>query len=1066
MASKVTSMTTTKADHVLDVVFTNTGSVEIGAFSDFAFGDPILRQSLLHDNPLQQASLSADNKHMYWKTLADTLRNNPIILVGTMQRYLIDVSEKTFGCFPIRNDKRGRWKQNILEFKPNWITPGTMKVPPREITYTVDAREYTAAYTGEAFESDYAALGTPEGMALFDMMFTQVAADVMRVIVYNMYNTFMEEYTSYVSPGLRFPFEARIPDTPQKAFEYFFNTQAFALNKRPQAIHNLIAHGGRMFEGAREPGVALLIMSEDVKRFIRVMDTTNLDYSDTGPSAIANRSTPTNAGSIRGIEVMTIQMLAQDNSNTFNDTIFTHRWQMGGVARFVEPSAYVQPEKYRSTDRNGRWSSCYADRPEEFSFLDGLSHLFEFVPLDYEPRPEEIGVAPGALDLDLLFGLADNADRMFRLTACRFEHNETALSQFLQHVRGDAKWPNGHPDHKDASDEMETDRYFPIFTFGEIAPRFLRDDNLRLPFATMRTQILARLSDDERALLERGFAFAKRLATPNFVPNIEEIEARYGKIASTVQTSMNEEGKGVAVSVSARAPGGVFQIDGARVTDNSLPYGLGTYHGFYSLLSSVNTAAASKFDAESMEMAKAIVPVFEKFVTILLEINKHHPALDGDSLPTYYDELPTFNRICVAAWNYIVEGGYSPHVTVITEAGSRIGKLVFLHFDVDVDGKAKDHDALAAGFHGALYHDTLPYYPVGETKRLHASRWFYDQLVAMQLPRTATRLLAASPWKNADFARRWAEARGAAVWDRIARFTVLLQEINLNGITGWWDANVAIPLGLAVVRPFEEAIMDAIVLASQKQLGFTAVSGLDNIISFDGNSQHYSVQIMGGFRTIPTNHKGWIVLDRVRGRRVVGGKGNRYINANPESTGAKVLRYGTPEFNDITRANFGNAELLGQFSMIPLAEGYNTSIDNPFAERHYPLTGFWDKNDFVGMLANSYSFQDVYDAPLGINQFLFNYIFPELITNKPKIEVSPLKATTAELSEMWHYNTYVHQITQWVKNPLTGGWDEIKDAHPCGREENDIRGIQSSVLPVRREPIKPNRGLPPKFAQV
>ena len=1044
---------------VLDVIFNNTASNGIEPFSEF----------ILRDNPLQAPALAVENKNMYWQTLTQTLLTQPIIMVGTMQRYLIDVSEKVFSCFPIRRDTRGRWRQNIIEFKPHFVPPGTMKVPPREISYTVDSREYTAAYTGEAFEADYSQLQTPEGRELFNMLLSQTVSDVLRVFVYNMYDTLMEEQNAYLSAETRFPYEAHIPDTPQKAFDYFHETQAFALNKSPQMIHNLIAHCNRMFEGQGQPPTAQLIMTEEVKRFIKVMDKTNLDYEDTGPSALGNRTENSKVGSIRNVDVMTIQMLAENNSNPYNDTIFTHRWQTGSVARFIEPSVYVHPSKYRSTDRNGRWSSWYADRPEEFCFLNGLKHMIEFVPLD-DPMTdddEENGIVPGSLNLPFLFGLAANADRMFERTRCQRERNEEETSQFLQYVEGSDK--PFLADVGASRDDVAADRHFPILAIGEIAPRFCKTVHLRLPYATMHAAIANRLSVDELATLEAGFALAKRLANPPFVPNRENIELRFGNGSVARSTDVADSENANVTRVQDGLADGLFSLGEVDAGLLDMPYGLGTYHGFLSVLRQSETVNANGdrvalFNDEVREQIAAVVPVFEKLVTVLLEINKTHPALDPDVLPLFYENASAFERTCIAAWNYLVEGGYRPHRITDVNNGVTTANYVFLHFDVDEQGRAKDDVEANLAFDGGLYDVSLPILATnGAVPR--ATRGFYDYLRSLKLKRLTARMLASSPWQNQYFMERWKSASTQSVWESIAQRTVLLQEVGLSGLQGWWDANVAIPIGQAMVRPFEDIICDSMAATSQKQIGFTALTGLDNIISFDGNTQHYSVQIMGGFRTIPTNHKGFIVLDRIRGRRILGGKGNRYINSNPESTGAKVLRFGTPEFNEIVQGHFGDGELLGAFGMIALAEGYNQSIENPFAERHYPLTGYWEERDFIGMIANSTSFQAVYPKPLGINQFVFNYAFPQFITNKPRGPEQPLRASTAEISEMWRYNTYVHQITQWVKNPLTGNWDEIKSAHACGREENNIRGIQTSIVPVRRAPVKPNRGLAPALVQ-
>ena len=1023
------------ASRVLDLTFANSGAQSFAPFSDFViYDDPL--GIIPKDNPAQGPEYWLQNKQMYWKTLAETLANRPMILNGTLKRYMTDVSRRVFGAFPIAWDTRGRWSQNTIRMKPNYVAPGTRKVPGREISVTFERKEYSAIYTGEGFEADYSGMQTPEGMAFFDLLFGQVVSDIMRIIVFNMYDTFMQEPSPYLGAGMRFPHEALIPSTPEHAFDYFFQKQALVLNKQPLMIHNLIADASRMFEAAGEPPVAVMFMTEEVKRHITRMDESNLFYEDTGPSAIANRTTSVSAGSVRaGIEIMTIQMLGEDNDNIYNKAVLSDRWQMGGLARFVEPSGHVCARKYRSADRNGRWSSWYSDRPEEHPLIDAFRHMFEFVPRDYEPAENE-HVSPGEIDTRLLFGLIDNAEIAYRRTRCRVQNNEDACHQFLQVMNPGAAEP----------------KYFPIMTFGEIAPRFLSDKNLRLPFATMHARIVDALSEDEMAILEGGFALAKRLANPTWLPDARNIAAHYP--AEFGRNKDGEPGRPPVTRVNGNiqldmSADGLFDLAGAA--DIAVPYGLGTYAGFRTILKS----GADKVDNGIINKVAEFLPVFEKLVTVLIEINKAHPALDPENVPLFHINATTFERICIAAWNNLVEGGMYPHAASIA-GGLKVN--ILLHFDIDETGKAKDHSLLSRKhWEGVYLADEL--LNVETIDRKVFTQAEFDANMAKP-GRTAWRFAMASPWHNEHFRRRWDAARGAPTWHRLAQFAVLLQEIHLTGIEGWWDANVAIPLGASMVRPFEEIAVDSIVMASRREIGRTKFSGLDDIVSFDGNSQHYGVDIDGHFRSMPYDNLRFLVMDRVRGRRVVGGKGNRYINANPEVDGPTVMRTGTVEFQETVREHFGNAELLGQYSMIAMLEGYNASIDNPFARRHVPLTGYWDKEYFVGMIANSTAFQDVYDAPNGINQFLFNYLFPGLIAHRPQ-RIDERKATHAEVAELWRHNVHVHQITQWVKNPLTGNWDEINSSHPCDREVDNIRGIQSSLVPVRRHPRVPNKGLPP-----
>jgi hypothetical protein len=1007
-------------------------TVELTYTTSAAKAVPLFSQFLLRDNPFDAPQSVLDNKAIFWQSAIDTMRDRPMVLNSVLKRYMTDVSEKTFGLFPIRYSPEAKWTQKSLRFAPNTVYPGTRKVPGREIGFTVTRSEYTALYTSEGFDVPFDTLKTAPGMAFFDMMLGQVMSDIMRIIVYNMLETFMQEPTPYLSPGLRFAHEALIPNTPETAFDYFHNQMALALMKGPYMINNLLAQCNRMFEAAREAGgVRVVVMSEELKRYIVKMDESRLLYSASGPAAIRNRADTVEASIIKaGLQVMTIQMLGEGNDNIYNRALFTDRWQMGGMAHFVEPSAHVCPKKYKSEDRNGMWSSWHADRPEEHSFLEALRHQSEFIPDDWVADEEEPFAVPGELDHRLLFGLAANMQSMHMRTHCRIEGNEEAAHQCLQ-VVGDGKAP------------------IPILTFGEISPAFLSDKNLNLPFCTARERIVERMSESDIKTLEEGFALAKRLANPPWNPNQANLAGRY-----PAEFAQGPDG----IGLSNPSADGFFDL--SRSVDINIPYGMGTYAGMRSVLALEPGAV----DPDIVDAMARVVPVFERLVTVLIELNKTHPALDAENVPYFHAAATEFERVCIAAWNFLIEGGMYPHTVSL---GAGLAMRTLLHFDVTADGVAKDHAKLSPLNWVQMYWRDIPV-EVMEVfaKQRGINKDDFNKVMMAQGPgRIVKRIAMASPWANKHFFRRWNAARKATTWDRIAQFMVLLQEVNLIPISGWWSANIAIPLGGSMVRPFETVDSGSFVTCSRDQLGFTSFSGINDILYYDAPSNTTSLDLDCHFRTVPNVPAGFIVMPRTWIRRILGGKGNRWANANPDSDGPKVMRVGTPEFEETVRANFGDGERLGQYSMFSMMQGYNHSIDNTFKRRHVPLTGFWDENYFVGMLADSSSFQETYDATMGINTFMFNYIFPELINLRAPVIRNPSAVTHVEQAALWTRNIHVHQITQWVKNPLTGRFEEINSSHPCGREENNIAAIQSGTAPVRREPRVVDTGLPPLLVQ-
>ena len=810
---------------------------------------------LSSENPDQTAQNYQARKNIFWMSFIDYSMNHPELLSGYMTEFIQNEKAPIFNMFPIKVTQQTRISQNRIVIEPQPAEIGTRKVPNRQISIKVERREGSAVYTGQGFSVDYHHLRTPDGMAFFDRMANAVVSDIWCMIAYSTIKEFQSNVSQYVNPDQLFPYD-EAPTTPDDLFKYEA-TQHGALNKNPQAIHNMCARVGRIFEANNGTTLNRMLLTMDCSNFINVRDKTNLFYDKSGSQALTNRSAGNVIRQVHGLEVIPIEIMANDLHSANHDLILQNEVVTGGMFTFPEKCQQLPARRYKSHFRNVRASSWTGNKMEEYGFRDRLHHRPEFYSLTVL---KESGVADdkkGQLHSDLLKALIDNGVN---------EYNQARVKLDMDYLK------KLHPFIYNESNKGGGVMVDVISMFGEIEEYHLKTRYLTFVYQTMEYAISKILSESEKQVI-----------------------------------------------------GEVFARNGAIV------------------------------DAEQLS-------VLNKFKRAIKQV-------------------------------YEVGNG---------DVDTRLDKCVF------VDKIPENGDP-------------------------------FDYLL-----RTYIEELMYTTRENSLFKERMLATNDMPPLCKIAARLVLTQTINLQIIDAWTDNDIAIPLGAIAMRPFESQFMESMIFVSSGNVGNLYFSGLDNIISFDPDSQHFNTQVFGSFKPFISDPTKFYVAANTRGLQILGGKGNKYINARED--GVTIHSYGTERFKEIIDNSFGSGERLGDYSIIPVLTGYNYAIEDQFKTRHLDARGYWDPNDFVSRLHHSDEFVSERFLPMYPNQFLTNMIYPFHNMTLPALPTT--KASFDQLQSRRRVNTHIHQITQDVYNPLTDTWDEIVSSAPWGRERDGIVQIQNSTAGV------------------
>jgi hypothetical protein len=605
--------------------------------------------------------------------------------------------------------------------------------------------------------------------------------------------------------------------------------------------------------------------------------------------------------------------------------------------------------------------------------------------LEFVPIGYAGAIDDGAINMDLMQAFAESLNP---------DSDSSQWKRTGCRAEGNEEWPHQFlrlcPVHGGSGNKQQ---YCAVTLFGEIHPHFIKCAYLATPFATMKARILALLTPIDREVIEAGVRLAQMLSRP---------PSDYKK-TSTVPTDRDETGRANV------------NFGSAAFATVRIPYGYGTYDGMAAIARWLETHnGAGGIDAEVARAIGAFVPAFEKLVTVALELNSTHPFI---TVPPVDGESAFFSS-CKSMMAKIVDEPLVP--------GARDDAIEMYH--------VRKYEA--AGLFPT---------PLVAGSRFEA----YLRLIQSDKPedRLHARLMSAPPHESAIFTERFNKTAGLGLWDRIAQRLVLTQEVNLHAVRAWYTHNIAVPLGMTLVRPFEEMETESAVMLAETQVGITSVSPMDKILSVDNRGEKVYLQMRVYHASMPFDSKMFIVKPHMVAVAIRNGKGNMHVNED-DVLGPSM--FNDARFNATVQAHFGNGTMLGHHSMFTLLESYNRSVENPFGRRSLPLAGRFDERDVYTIIESPRSLPLVVDTLAYDSQLFFNFVFPQIIRDRPAMLRNYNEATRAELVEFERNNRVVHQTTQLVRDAISGTWVEIQSAHPCGREVDGLADVQSGKQPVRR----------------
>jgi hypothetical protein len=313
-----------------------------------------------------------------------------------------------------------------------------------------------------------------------------------------------------------------------------------------------------------------------------------------------------------------------------------------------------------------------------------------------------------------------------------------------------------------------------------------------------------------------------------------------------------------------------------------------------------------------------------------------------------------------------------------------------------------------------------------------------------------------------DLERRFIKTKRMPLMMRIAARFVLLTSFSLQQMNKWYDNNIAIPLGGMVMRPWEEMTMYSQIALAEYQIGEFFFSGFDNLVSFDPSAQHFQVNEFFHGAPVVENDSIFIFAKDTRGGADKGGKGNRYINSRPdgqvlpldprlwdeyEQYNAELVE----EARTVIDEHLYRGERLGNFSNIPVLQGYNTAIEKT-TPLHFDIRGNWQPVDFAGRLEHSEEFMLTRPKPMYDGQFTVNYVLP---LKKMRTDFDLHTLSHAQKTLLTRYNNHVHQTTFWVYDENQNEVEE-KSHHPLGDEYPGYRDDQTSrnLIPASKANIR------------
>ena len=247
---------------------------------------------------------------------------------------------------------------------------------------------------------------------------------------------------------------------------------------------------------------------------------------------------------------------------------------------------------------------------------------------------------------------------------------------------------------------------------------------------------------------------------------------------------------------------------------------------------------------------------------------------------------------------------------------------------------------------------------VNKARQMHADRVctsdyaleLNNHPLLRQFPRFVSHIIANPPVFHdmnhvTDFEVRLIQSFSKPLLAGIAQRALMYSQITLQTVRMMQQRNMRIPLSATLLRPHETQDAYSGYALASKNLGTTVFSGIDNNVSFDANSQHYSVQAFASTRTIVSDAAGYLELPTLRAGAYVGGKGHLFVNQD-EPRPITVLE----EVREAVQSC--NGRELGDRSVIAVLSSYTSAVE-PVRCLSFDVRNNYRRENFAGRLTNS-----------------------------------------------------------------------------------------------------------------
>jgi hypothetical protein len=1042
------------------------------------------------ENPeLTGLELYNANEAIFFSSMRDAAIKYPKYLPTRIIQFLVEQPTWFARKLPIRiTDKTNiKWSQTKIE--RHRLEPATMKTAPRIISTSVSSREKTTVYRSLGATMDKYALEKPGAVQEWNLKMNQLYAGLQASMYLEAMRTFRDDVSFFALPERKYPF-AKMPTTVAEVFDYERQMWG-ALNRRELGIEYICGLYNEIF-AREEHKLEGVFLTRDDYDYIKTRDAARL-YTFVSGSAVNRNRLATGSGYAQeggagrepvSIEFYEIPLLDESIHNNTDEAILRANVATGSLAIFLNDTYDMAPEKYfsgfsdiymASWTSNGYdryrlrdvWHKCFQfqavdECPTYYYQNHGDKHtpLGERSPTSRQEYYNNAAALPGHVNRALLRRFIAKRERLFSDARTDIVGNEDMLDPFVRYDPSILEHPEtartvDGPDSRDA-----TGPFVPIMFVGEIEERVNPTRLMRQVYQTAAVQLFKGVSATELATFERGvkWAEARKLTIVTIFAENTNIargvtgpttlsDAEIGLIPAfvavykrVVMNALNCFHGNICLDprlVPAAVKGAVTdEFTASCIVFWYTAVSRFSTKGRVRITEPTDTGTNVEIKADGKDAAK----VREDVLKELFERFRFEASADGAGaeLPsnspmfgdTLFGALPFVNNVLPllprTSSQALKDSGILPDWMLPTETTNLNPFLG--------NGTYQDYMSVML-YNEAAYEAFRAKYcsPNSDTK-------YPDALAHLIFFPVTGNPLSPNP-RVSTFEARWIEASTYETRENIAAHLVLTTVVSVQTLCEFYDHNIAPYLRAAILRPFEEQDMHALVFSAEGRLGTTYVSNASTITSFEADSKTFYFEADMAHATALDYTDKFIVAENMRGGMARGGKGNGWIR-DIVSVPSIVDHEGDARL-EAMRTKLGKGSELGNYSNIAVVQGLAATEGQAAGPRELSLTGCYDKRLFAGRLNDCAEFHQMQKAPQYEGVFFNNFIhqFRKLIQDLPELPAEKLNYES--LSDMRRTNVHCHMTSQLMTD-RTGNLTKLKSYHMWGEQGRDIARIETS----------------------